>query len=80
MLVYDYDNQGWTRDGVYTVCGHPAGSLICFACSHAGLNAPTALTQFVHCTDCASPVRIERDGMAYCSSSTCGERLAEMVA
>ena len=76
---YDYTNQAWYLNGAYVTCGHPAYSFACFACSHAGLMAPTQSVPFVHCGECASPVRIERDGMAYCSSATCGESIAEMV-
>ena len=76
---YDYTNQAWYMNGVYVTCGHPAYSFACFACSHAGLMAPTQFVPFVHCGECTSPVRIERDGMAYCSSATCGERISEKV-
>ena len=76
---YDYTNQAWYMDGKYVTCGHPAYSFACFACSHAGLMAPTQSVPFVHCGECNSPVRIERDWMAYCSSATCGERIAQKV-
>ena len=36
-LAFDYDNQAWTKDGVYVRCGHPeAMECGCYGREHEG--------------------------------------------
>ncbi len=37
---YDYDNQAWVKNGRYVKCGHPSKMTGCYACEHAGEEAP----------------------------------------